>query len=135
MIFKSGTGEEISLTLNDVAHVPTFERHLFSLIKAAQRGYKSHMDENAIYLLDDRLVFPSNGNVCTISAHRLDSNTATNATIAPSHTPGRSLDINLFHCSYGHLHEGLLHDTAKQLGVTLTGQLQPCSGCCMGKGL
>ena len=31
-------------------------------------------------------------------------------------------------------HEALLYDTAKRIGVTLTGELQPCAGCSPGKG-
>ena len=45
------------------------------------------------------------------------------------------VDINLFHQSHGHLHEGLLRATAKQLGVTLVGKLHECKGCSMAKGL
>ena len=44
------------------------------------------------------------------------------------------MDITDFHVGVGHLHEGLLHDTAGQLGVSLTGELQPCTGCSLGKG-
>ena len=47
----------------------------------------------------------------------------------------RTVDINLFHASYGHAHEGLLRRTAKDLGVTLSGTLQPCTGCSLAKGL
>ena len=32
------------------------------------------------------------------------------------------MDINDFHVGVGHLHEGLLQDTAEQMGVTLTGE-------------
>ncbi|CAN0027935.1 unnamed protein product, partial [Sphacelaria rigidula] len=42
---------------------------------------------------------------------------------------------NLFHQSQGHLHGGLLRETAKQLGVTLVGKLHECKGCAMAKGL
>ncbi|CAM9889479.1 unnamed protein product, partial [Sphacelaria rigidula] len=45
------------------------------------------------------------------------------------------VDMNLFHQSHGHLHEGLLRETAKQLGVTLVGKLHECKGCSMAKGL
>ena len=47
----------------------------------------------------------------------------------------RDVDINVFHASYGHAHEVLLRATAKSLGVTLTGKLQPCYGCSLAKGL
>ena len=41
----------------------------------------------------------------------------------------------MFHQSHGYLHEGLLRETAKQLGVTLVGKLHECKGCSMAKGL
>ena len=44
------------------------------------------------------------------------------------------VDINEFHCSFGHVHKDLLLETAKQRGVTLTGELYECKGCSMAKG-
>ncbi|CAM9984973.1 unnamed protein product [Ascophyllum nodosum] len=43
------------------------------------------------------------------------------------------VDINEFHCSFGHVHKELLLETAKQRGVTLTGELHECKGCSMAK--
>ena len=44
-----------------------------------------------------------------------------------------SVDINDFHCSFGHVHEGLLRETAKQRNVNLTGGLRECQGCSIAK--
>ena len=44
------------------------------------------------------------------------------------------VDINEFHCSFRHVHNELLLETAKQCGVTLTGELQECEGSSMAKG-
>ena len=45
------------------------------------------------------------------------------AVIAPGArpTPSIAADINSFHCSHGHMHEDLLHKTAKQIEVKLQG--------------
>ncbi|CAM9476811.1 unnamed protein product [Sphacelaria rigidula] len=43
--------------------------------------------------------------------------------------------MNLFHQSHGHLHEDLLRETAKQLGVTLMGKLHECKGYSLAKEL
>ena len=43
-------------------------------------------------------------------------------------------DINDFHCSFGHVHEGLLRETAKQRNANLTGTLRECQGFSIGKG-
>ncbi|CAB1102712.1 unnamed protein product [Ectocarpus sp. CCAP 1310/34] len=62
------------------------------------------------------------------------------AIIAPGASPfsvGKStptIDINLFHASTGHVNEFLMRETAKQQGVRLVGELQPCAGCVEAKG-
>ncbi|CAN0405461.1 unnamed protein product [Laminaria digitata] len=45
-----------------------------------------------------------------------------------------AVDINGFHCVYGHFNESLLRETAKSLDVKLLGKLRPCTGCSMAKG-
>ena len=44
------------------------------------------------------------------------------------------VDINDFHSSFGHVHEGLLRETAKQRNVNLIGTLRECQGCSIAKG-
>ena len=59
------------------------------------------------------------------------------ATIAPAVKPPNmdtEVDINEFHCYFGHGHKELLLETAKQRGITLTGDLQEGEGCSMAKG-
>ena len=59
------------------------------------------------------------------------------ATIAPAVKPPNidtEVDINDFYCSFGHGHKELLLETAKQRGITLTGELQEGKGCSMAKG-
>ena len=58
------------------------------------------------------------------------------ATIVPAVKPPNidtEVDISEFHCSFGHVHRELLLETAKQRGVTLTGELHECKGCSMAK--
>ena len=66
-----------------------------------------------------------------------DPHESARAVLAPSKMSvnNNQVDINLFHQSHGHLHEGLLRATAKQLGVTLVGKLHECKGCSIAKGL
>lgn len=44
------------------------------------------------------------------------------------------MDINDFHCLYGHSNEFILRETAKSVSVELTGKMKPCTGCSMAKG-
>ena len=45
------------------------------------------------------------------------------------------LDINHLHVSLAHAHSSVLKATAQQRGVQLVGELAPCSGCSMAKGI
>ena len=55
--------------------------------------------------------------------------------IIPSNPPPvKRMDINLFHCIYGHSHEQLLRHTAKKLDITLEREMHACTGCSMAKG-
>ena len=44
-------------------------------------------------------------------------------------------DINIFHCTYGHIHEVLLKEMAEQQETNLSGELHECRGCSTVKGL
>ena len=124
--FLSGTGEDVSFALSDVAYVPTFSKNLFSLQAAARNGHEAIVNENGTSLMYGRLHSTKYRDLHALKAYRLLPHTEANATIAPGLQYRSTYDINHFHCSYGHLHEALLRDTARQLGVKLTGELQPC---------
>ena len=47
----------------------------------------------------------------------------------------KALDINHFHVSLAHAHSSVLKATAQQHGIQLVGELAPCSGCSMAKGI
>ena len=47
----------------------------------------------------------------------------------------RVIDINHFHVSLAHAHSSVLKATAQQHGIQLVGELAPCSGCSMAKGI
>ena len=47
----------------------------------------------------------------------------------------RVIDINHFHVSLAHAHSSVLKAIAQQHGMQLVGELAPCSGCSMAKGI
>ena len=47
----------------------------------------------------------------------------------------RVIDINNFHVSLAHAHSSVLKATAQQHSIQLVGELAPCSGCSMAKGI
>ena len=53
----------------------------------------------------------------------------------PNKNKKRVLDINHFHVSLAHAHSRGLKATAQQHGIQLVGELAPCSGCSMAKGI
>ena len=67
---------------------------------------------------------------------RAHSDSACAAIASTVKTPNidTEVDINECHCSFGHVHKEILLETAKQRGVTLTGELQECEECSMAKG-
>ena len=72
----------------------------------------------------------------------MPATTVPSATVPPAMAaavlrPGAttSTDINDLHASLGHAHEGNLRETAKHMGIRLTGTLVPCSKCTAVKGI
>ena len=59
---------------------------------------------------------------------------AMTAAVLPSGATTSS-DINDQHVSLGHAHEGKLRETAKQMGIRVTGTLVACSECAAAKGV
>ena len=47
----------------------------------------------------------------------------------------RVIDINHYHVSLSHAHSSVLKATAQQHGIQLVGELSPCSGCSIAKGI
>ena len=72
----------------------------------------------------------------------MPATTVPSATVPPAMAaavlrPGAttSADISELHVSLGHAHEGNLRETAKQMGIRVTGTLVPCSECAAAKGV
>ncbi|CAM9974287.1 unnamed protein product, partial [Sphacelaria rigidula] len=84
-----------------------------------------------------RVTFANQDGMLVAIAYRLGEQF--NASVLPALKPSNpppvtSMDINMFHCIYGHANEQLLRNTAKHLGVTLEGNMHACTGCSMAKG-
>ena len=136
LFLRSGDGL-VCMTLMNVAHIPGLSHHRFSLRRIADAGKKYIGTREGIRIVfaksGDELFAPSCGQVNGLFGYRTDRFIEENVytVIAPRarSTPSTAADINEFHCSHGHMHEGLLRKTAKQVGVKLQGQLVPCQGC------
>ena len=142
LTFRSSSGE-VPLLLCNVAHVPSVSYHLLSLRVAADNGHTYTGNKNGVtvkFKTGETIFFPSVGRLNFLYAYRpgaLDDENA-NAVFGPGRessnrgTPG---GINAFHAAHAHAHEGALRKTAKQMSVTLKGELHECKGCSMAKGI
>ena len=134
------SGEPTTVTLRDVLYSPDIAYHLFSLRSAALRGNSYEGSGDVIRLNLKRggmLNFHSHGNLNCIEAVRVQPEYA-HAVLAPAKSQvstDRTVDVNVFHAAYGHQNEVLLRETAKAQNVILTGEMQPCLGCSLAKGL
>ena len=139
MSFQSDFGET-DLQLLNVAFVPLLSHNLLSLKQFTRRAghsYRGDGDGVTLFCKSGRWFFaPTVGKLDRMRGYRARSDSAC-ATIVPGVKPPNidtEVDINEFHCSFGHVHKELLLETAKQRGVTLTGELHECKGCSMAKG-
>ena len=143
---------------SDVKNVVVVPGIWFNLISFNQMK-KNHpvlLDKEGTHILGSRISFTKYANGSYVQATKvarngspavclnpgMPANTVPSATIPPAIAaavlrPGAStsMDINDLHASLGHAHEVNLRDTAKQMGVRLTGTLVPCSECAAAKGI
>ena len=133
----------VHVKLHDVAHTPLSSYNLVSLTSFSQEGHPSAVEESGVTLKQKgggTVRFPLVGKLCHQYGYHPEATgrmVDTACAVAPGQEkyPTTPTDINLFHCTYGHTHEALLKQTAKQQGVSLSGELYECRGCSMARGL
>ena len=139
--FPSDSGA-FDIQLLNVAFVPQLSHNLLSLqqFTAAHHTYFGTKNGVELQFKSGRTLQARKfGRANVLRGYRMTRNDdkAFRATIAPGGKPpnfNMDVDINDFHCSFGHAHEGLLRETAKQRNVNLTGMLRECQGCSIAKG-
>ena len=145
----------VRVTLKNVALVPGIWFDLISF-NQIQEAHPVLLDKEGAHILGSKIIFTkhANGNYvqATKVAHDgspavclnpgMPATTVPSATVPPAMAaavprPGAttSADINYLHVSLGHAHEGNLRETAKQMGIRVTGTLVPCSECAAAKGI
>ena len=130
---------ETDLQLLNVAFVSLLNHNLLSLKQFTHRAGHSHRGDGdgvTLFCKSGRWFFtPTVGKLDQTREYRARSDSAC-ATIVPGVKPPNidtEVDNDEFHYSFGHVHKELLLETAKQRGVTLTGELHECKGCSMAK--
>ena len=139
--FLSDSGA-FDIQVLDVAFVPQLSHNLLSLQQFTVAHYKYFGTKNGVELQfksGRTLQARKFGRTSVVRGYRMtrNDNKAFRATIAPGVNPPNfdmDVDINDFHCLFGHAHEGLLRETANQRNVNLTGTLRECQGCSIAEG-
>ena len=132
----------VRVKMNDVAHVPQLSHNLISLPSMTLKGHTYMGDKGGVTLKlkgGETVFFPLVGKLCRQYGFRPEAAgsmvDSACTTIAPgkTKTPTTPTDINILHCTSGHIHEVLLKK--EQQGVNPSGELHECRGCSMARRL
>ena len=143
----------VRVTLKNVAVVPGIWFDLISF-NQIQEAHPVLLDKEGAHILGSRIIFTKHANGSYVQATKvahdgspavclnpgMPATTVPSATVPPAMAaavlrPGAttSVDINDLHVSLGHAHESNLRETAKQMGIRVTGTLVPFSECAAAK--
>ena len=113
----------VHVKLHVVAHAPLLSYNLVSFASLAQGGHPSAVEEIRVTLKHrggGTVRLPLIGKLCRQHGYHLEATVRMVDTACAVFAPGQAkapttpTDINIFHCTYGHTHEALLKQTAKQ---------------------
>ena len=123
--------EDVPVTLEDVAVVPSLAFDLMSINRIQER-YDVLMNRKGAWLLNGRVHFVKSPTGNYIAATRVKHRSADPpAMVAALMRPGpqRSINCDDLHFSLGHTNDDNARETAKQRGIKVTGVRGYCDGC------
>ncbi|CAN0297573.1 unnamed protein product, partial [Scytosiphon promiscuus] len=131
LVMHSAKGD-VHVKLVNLAYVPGLQFNLFSL-HAVTPTHGAILDGKGAHLLNGSLSFVRTDSGSYLRATRVNADAAIAAAVL---APGRMqhIDINDLHVSLAHSHAVTLRETARQMGIKVTGDLVPCAGCSQAKG-
>ena len=129
-------GTTTNITLKNVVYCPELSFNLFSLTQAMANGGKLGSNGTIITMTKgeqrlefDRKISMSNGYLPAVElAPRTEDEHLTAAM-----DEGQKISRNKLHKMLGHPSEDILRATAKQMGWKLTGRVEKCEDCALGK--
>ena len=126
--------ENVAVTLRTVAFVPGAYLDL-CLLNVIQEEHVITLDHEGTHMLNGRVFFRKGKFGNYVEATRVARHDKPPALAAAVLRPGRQrwIDANGMHCSLGHAHDTALRETARQMGIKVTGPLGYCDGCAGGK--
>ena len=128
-------GSSCEVTLTDVRFVPELWVNLFSIGKVLSKGFqlgndgiKIHVSKNDFRLCFDKVIKTRTGYVLGVDMIPLAPEVA-----AYAHASKSKFEVNKLHQVFGHCGEECLRLTAKAYNWDLTGKLDACVDCAVGK--
>ena len=131
--------QDVRVTLTNVAVVPGLAFDIMSFNRI-QEKHEIILNGAGASMLGGRVKFEKFRAGNFIQATRIPHNDASPhppAMVAAMMRPGApsSMNVNDFHNSLGHANVKALHETAKQMGIKLTGIQEYCDGCAAAKAI
>ena len=130
-----GDGHSFEVTLTDVKFVPELWINLFSIGKVLSNGFqigndgiKIRVSKGNFHLCFDKVMKTKSGYVLGVDMIPLASEIA-----APAHAENSKFEVNKLHQVLGHCGEDSLRLTAKACNWDLTGKMEICADCAIGK--
>ena len=122
--------DDVQMTLENITVVPglAFDLMCFNCI---QEKHDILMNRDGTWILDGRVHFVKLPAENYIQANRVEHGAGPPAMVAAVMRPGQQRSINSddLHISLGHTNDANARETAKQMGIKVTGAREYCDGC------
>ena len=128
--------QDIRITLVNVVVIPDLAFNLMSLHRISD-VHDITLNATSVSLLGGRIQFKKLFTGSYLQATRVPPTSDPVAMAAAVMRPGkpRSMNINDLHHALGHAHEATIRETAKQMGIHVTGTQGYCDGCAEAKAI
>jgi hypothetical protein len=124
-----------NVVISDVLYVKALGNlNLFSMKKAIDAGARYVSSSEGSWLLQGNVMIPLERTSNGLWILKLQVEYDNQALVGMGKSEPSSIDVNVLHCRYGHVQTlKSLHTIANNLGMTLSGTLQSCVTCGLGK--
>lgn len=134
-IVKYADGSQATLTLDNVKYIPGLAYNLFSLTAAMDRGAQLHnkgkvlcLTKGSLKLFFDEEIKTRSGFILGIKMESLVNDVA-----SAGLQEGTKVKASTLHGMLGHCNDSYMRKTAKDMGIEITGKLETCESCAIGK--
>jgi hypothetical protein len=131
--FEGRDGKFREVILHDVSLVPKMGMNLFSMNRALDSGASMFSEGKALVITKENAELFFNTKVQVGNSFLLASNTKVDPNRALITSERKEIDIRKYHRMLGHPSVDSTKETAKNVGLKLTGKLEECKDCMLAK--